>query len=117
MYVDLEELKELNSRGEVFAHNNGPPPDVVIRLFETNPTIWRADLQGSSNQPGPTEYSIPVVEARERFDVHLTDQDLQNAITILGDFFYACDALKIQAGQEFGGYRKNSPPLFFLWWD
>jgi hypothetical protein len=117
MYVDLEKLKDLHSRGEVFAHNEGPPPEVVIQLFETNHQIWRAELLGSPNQSGPPKFSIPFVEARERAGVHLSDQDLRNTITILGDYFYACDAIKIQAGQAFSGLRNNRPPLIFLWWD
>ena len=117
MVADLEKMKQLNAAGKVHAHNDGPAPELVIRLFETKPEVWRADLQDHYEEDGSIWYTIPVIEARERDGEHLQDEDLRSAITILGDFFYACDALKIQAGQEFGGYRRNRPPLFFLWWD
>ena len=117
MYADLQKMKELHSQGLVHAHNFGPTPDIVIRLFETNPTIWRADLNDYQNEKGQTEHSIPIVEAMNRSGVYIMDVDVRNTITILGKHFDGCDAIKIQAGAEFGGYRRNRPAIIFLWWD
>lgn len=42
MEVDVNKLKKLVAQGRVTAHNDGPPPELVIQLFETKPEIWCA---------------------------------------------------------------------------
>jgi hypothetical protein len=116
MHVELTKLKELNQQGVVTAHNNGPTPDIVIQLFETKPAIWNAELL-EHDVNGVTHYSIPTIFATEKNGEYIMDSDVKNTIKILRDFFYGCDALKIQAGAEFGGRFRNRPPLIFLWWD
>jgi hypothetical protein len=116
MIIDLNDMKKLNVLGRLHAHNHGPRPDLVIRLFESKPKIWRAHLC-PFGQYGATHYTIPTLIAQERGGSYITDGDLKSTIGILGAHFYAADALKIQAGQEFGGRLRNIPPLIFLWWD
>lgn len=94
MIVGVKKLRELNAKGVVHAHNAGPTPDIVIKLFETKPDIWEAHLM-EHDQAGVTQYTLPTIIASERRRAHLSDADLKNTIEILGDFFYACDALKI----------------------
>ena len=58
MKADVSKLIELNDAGTLHAHNFGPAPDLVIRLFETKPKIWRAHLL-PHDQGGVTHYTIP----------------------------------------------------------
>jgi len=116
MNVVLTNLKKLNQEGVATAHNNGPTPDLVIQLFETKPAIWHAELL-EHDVYGVTHYSIPTIVATERDGEHIGENDIRNTIEILEEHFYACDAIKIQGGQEFGGRFENRPPLIFLWWD
>ena len=116
MKANVNKLKQLVAQGRVVAHNDGPPPELVIELFETKPEIWCAVLS-PDDASSVTTYSLPTIFATEKKGEHLQDSDLENTINILGDYFYACDALKIQAGQGFTGRFRNRPPLIFLWWD
>ncbi len=51
MEVDVNKLKKLVAQGRVYAHNDGPPPELVIQLFETKPEIWCAVLSPDDAPP------------------------------------------------------------------
>ena len=117
MSADLELLKQLHAAQRLIPHNFGPPPELVIQLFETHPEIWRANLSDAWVAQAGMVYSIPIVEARERSGGWISGTDVENTIRILDKHFYGCDALKIQAGAEFTGRLRNRPTIIFLWWD
>jgi len=116
MKANLKKLTDLSKKGLVKAHNAGPDPKTVIRLFKTKPKIWTAELL-EHNRRGITYYSLSTIHTHEKSGAHIQDSDLKETISILGKHFYSCDAIKIQAGQEFGGRFRNRPPVIFLWWD
>lgn len=99
MNAGLTNLKKLNQQGVIMAHNNGPTPELVIQLFETRPPIWHAALLEHVVN-GVTHYSIPTIVATERDGELIGENDIRNTIEILGEHFYACDAIKIQGGQS-----------------
>ncbi len=116
MKADLKILTGLIKKGLVMAHNAGPDPKTVVRLFKTKPEIWTAELL-ELDISGVTHFSIPTIYALEKNGADIQDSDLKKTISILGKHFFSCDSIKIQAGQEFGGKFKNIPPMIFLWWD
>ncbi len=116
MKADFDQLKTLNEEGRVRAHNNGPPPELVIQLFDTRQAIWHAELCEFEIE-GVTHYSIPTIIALEKDGEYILPQDIKTVVKYLGEFFYSCGAFKMQGGAEFGGRFKNIPPLIFVWWD
>jgi hypothetical protein len=116
MKADVIELKKLNAEGRVSAHNFGPPPDLIIQLFETKPSIWRAHLL-EHKVKGVTHYFISIIIASEKDNEHIGPLDIKNLVEHLGDSLYKCDAFKIQGGDEYGMRFRNRPPMIILWWE